>query len=514
MNVHRPLYVPDLLVNTLHQTPERPLLQIAGGAMFSVGEVRDSTSQFMQALQSLGVGRGTRVATLSTNRVEVLHVAHALQLLVAIAVPMHPLAGVEDHLHVLLDAKVDVLVFDAARFGDRALELKKRAPNIRLMAFGASPAAEDLCKLAERFAPGPLVAPEVEGSTVGRYSYSGGTTGKPKALASNQRSALAAAQIMLSDWEWPASPRVLPCSPLSHAGSAMVLTTLMKQGTLVILPSFDPVSVMHAIQEYRVNTMLIVPTMIYALLDHPRFGEFDLSSLETVFYGASAISPARLKEAIERIGPVFFQFYGQSEAPMTITVLRKHEHDVNDMRRLASCGRPVPWLRVELLDSKQRPVPDGEPGEICVQGPLVMDGYRDNPEQTAEALKGGWLHTGDVAVRDPGGFLRIVDRTKDMIVSGGFNIYPREIEIIIAEHPAVAEVAVIGVPHPKWGEAVKALVVLRASQTVTPEELTAMVAARKGSFQAPKYVEFIGAIPLTAVSKPDKRALRAKYSQI
>ena len=514
MNVHRPLYVPDLLVNALHQIPERPLLQIAGGATFTVGEVRDATSQFVQALQSLGVERGTRVATLSTNRVEVLHVAHALQLLVAIAVPMHPLGGVEDHLHVLLDAQVDVLIFDVARFGDRAAELKKRAPNVRLMAFGASPIAEDLCKLAERFSPLPLVAPEVDGSTVGRYTYSGGTTGKPKALASNQRSGLAAAQIMLSDWEWPASPRVLPCSPLSHAGSAMVLTTLMKQGTLVILPSFDPVSVMHAIQEYRVNTMLIVPTMIYALLDHPRFGEFDLSSLETVFYGASAIAPARLKEAIERIGPVFFQFYGQSEAPMTITVLRKHEHDVNDMRRLASCGRPVPWLRVELLDSNQRPVPDGEPGEICVQGPLVMDGYRDNPAQTEEALKGGWLHTGDVAVRDPGGFLRIVDRTKDMIVSGGFNIYPREIEIIIAEHRAVAEVAVIGVPHPKWGEAVKALVVLRAGMSVTPEELMAMVAARKGSFQAPKYVEFIAAIPLTAVSKPDKKALRAKYSSI
>jgi fatty-acyl-CoA synthase len=514
MNVHRPLYVPDLLVNALNQTPERPLLQMAGGAMFTIGEVRDATSQFMQALHSLGVGRGTRVATLSTNRVEVLHVAHALQLLVAIAVPMHPLGGVEDHLHVLLDAKVDVLVFDPGRFGDRAAELKKRAPGLRLMAFGASPAADDLCTLAERFAPAPLVAPEVDGSTVGRYTYSGGTTGKPKALASNQRSAFAAAQIMLSDWEWPASPRVLPCSPLSHAGSAMVMTTLMKQGTLVILPAFDPVSVMQAIQEYRVNTMLIVPTMIYALLDHPRFGEFDLSSLETVFYGASAISPARLREAIERIGPVFFQFYGQSEAPMTITVLRKHEHDVNDLRRLASCGRPVPWLRVELLDSSLRPVPDGEPGEICVQGPLVMDAYRDNPELTAETLRGGWLHTGDVAVRDPGGFLRIVDRTKDMIVSGGFNIYPRELEDIIGEHRAVAQVAVIGVPHPKWGEAVKALVVLRAGETVQPEELMAMVSARKGSFQAPKLVEFIPAIPQTAVGKPDKKALRAEYGHM
>jgi fatty-acyl-CoA synthase len=192
----------------------------------------------------------------------------------------------------------------------------------------------------------------------------------------------------------------------------------------MILPSFDPVTTMQAIQEYRINSMLVVPTMIYALLDHPRFKEFDLSSLETVFYGASAISPARLKEAIEKIGPVFYQFYGQVEAPMGITVMRKSDHDVSDMRRLASCGRPTAWNRVELLDAEGKPVPDGEPGEICVQGPLVMDGYRNNPELTAETFRGGWLHTGDVAVRDPGGFLRIVDRTKDMIVSGGFNIYP------------------------------------------------------------------------------------------
>jgi fatty-acyl-CoA synthase len=293
----------------------------------------------------------------------------------------------------------------------------------------------------------------------------------------------------------------------------MFLPTLLKQGTMLVLPGFDPVEVMRTIQEQRINCILLVPTMIYALLDHPRFGEFDLSSLETVFYGASAISPARLKEAIEKIGPVFSQFYGQAEAPMTVTLLRKAEHDVDDMRRLASCGRPVPWLRVELLDADNQPVADGEPGEICVQGPLVMDGYRDNPELTRETFAGGWLHSGDVAVRDPGGFLRIIDRTKDMIVTGGFNVYPREIEDVLSEHPAVAQVAVIGVPHPRWGEAVKALIVLRAGQRASPEELIDLVAGRKGSYQAPKEVEFIDAIPQTAVGKPDKKALRAVHGQ-
>jgi fatty-acyl-CoA synthase len=316
---------------------------------------------------------------------------------------------------------------------------------------------------------------------------------------------------MMAEWEWPNPPRVLACTPLSHAGAALFLPTLLKKGTLLVLPKFDPVAVMQAIQEHRINCMMLVPTMIYALLDHPRFGEFDLSSLETIFYGASAISPARLKEAIERIGPVFFQFYGQAECPMAITVMRKAEHDVNDPRRLASCGRPVPWVHVELLDANNCPVREGDPGEICVRGPLVMDGYRDNPELTAQTFAGGWHHTGDVAVRDPGGFLRIIDRTKDMIVTGGFNVYPREIEDILAEHPAVSQSAVIGVPHSKWGEAVKALVVLRPGQAVSAQELIDWVAQRKGSFQAPKTVEFIDSIPQTAVGKPDKKALRAKF---
>ena len=512
-DLHRPLYCADILINALNQDPTRPLLHLIDGPTLTVGQMRDAISQFAQALRSLDVKAGTRVGLLSANKPEVLHTSHAVQVLAAIYIPLHPLGGLADHLHAVADAQVDILVFDAERFSERAAELAKQSPALRLAAFGPSPLAEDLCKLAEACKPERLVAPKVGPSDVMRLGYSGGTTGKPKSLASVQRVGLATLSIMMAEWEWPNPPRMLACTPLSHAGAALFLPTLLKNGTILVLPRFDPVAVMQAIQERRINCMMLVPTMIYALLDHPRFGEFDLSSLETVFYGASAISPTRLKEAIERIGPVFFQFYGQAECPMAITVMRKAEHDVSDLRRLASCGRPVPWVHVELLDSNNCPVPDGEPGEICVRGPLVMDGYRDNPELTAQTFAGDWLHTGDVAVRDPGGFLRIIDRTKDMIVTGGFNVYPREIEDILGEHPAVSQSAVIGVPHTKWGEAVKALVVLRAGQTVTAEELIAQVALRKGSFQAPKTVEFIDSIPQTAVGKPDKKVLRAKFGQ-
>lgn len=511
--LHRPLYVPDVLVNALSQDPRRPLIQILGGPMLTVGDIRDATSQFCQALQSLGLGKGARVGLLSANRPEVLHVSNAVQLLAAIYVPMHPLGGANDHLHVVTDSAIDVLIFDAERYGERAAALAAQAPGLRLLAFGKSPMAEDLAELATRFSPRPLIAPVVDGDDVMRLGYSGGTTGKPKALASVHRTGFQTMSIMIAEWEWPNPLRFLSCTPLSHAGAAMFLPTLLKGGTMLVLPGFDPVQVLQIIQDYKINCVMLVPTMIYALLDHPRFDEFDLSSLETVFYGASSISPARLKEAIERIGPVFMQFYGQAEAPMAVTILRKSEHDVNNPLRLASCGRPVPWIHVALLDANNQPVAEGEPGEICVRGPLVMNGYRDNPELTAQAFASGWLHSGDVAIRDADGFLRIIDRTKDMIVTGGFNVYPREIEDILAEHPAVSQVAVIGVPHEKWGEAVAALVVLREGKKVDPQELIERVAQRKGSFQAPKVVEFIESIPQTAVGKPDKKALRAMYAK-
>lgn len=509
--LHRPLYTPDLLVNALNQDPLRPLLNILGGERLSVGDVRAATSQFIQALQSLGLAKGSRVGLLSSNRPEVLLVANAVQIMAAIYVPMHPLGGFTDHLHVVTDAQVDVLIFDAERYSERAAALAEQTPNLRLLAFGTSALAADLVELAKRFSPAPLIAPQVEADDVLRLGYSGGTTGKPKALASVQRTGLATISIMMAEWEWPSPLRFLSCTPLSHAGAAMFLPTLLKGGTMLVLPAFDPVQVLQTIQDYQINCVMLVPTMIYALLDHPRFDEFDLSSLETVFYGASAISPARLKEAIERIGPVFMQFYGQAEAPMAVTILRKNQHDITNPQRLASCGRPVPWLHVALLDANNQPVPDGEPGEICVRGPLVMNGYRDNPQLTQEAFAGDWLHSGDVAIRDADGFLRIIDRTKDMIVTGGFNVYPRELEDILAEHPAVSQVAVIGVPHEKWGEAITALVVLRKGHTVDPQALMERVAARKGSYQTPKTIEFIDSIPLTPVGKPDKKILRARY---
>jgi fatty-acyl-CoA synthase len=511
--LRRPVLSVDLLVHALSQTPDRPLLRSPDGTVRTVGQVRDETSRFVQALASLGVSRGSRVALLSGNRAEVLHATNAVQLSAAIYTPMHALGSIDDHHYILADAEIDLLIFDPAAFGAHASELARRVPKVRLASFGPSDAAVDLVSLAKSMTPKPLIAPAVRPDDVARFGYSGGTTGRPKSIAGTHGIAAEAMRIIMAEWEWPDPPNALLCSPLSHAGATLFTPTLLRGGVLTVLPRFEPGAVLRAIQDHSINCSLMVPSMIYALLDHPDLDKTDLSSLETIFYGGSLTSPVRLREAIERIGPVFAQFYGQAEAPMAVTMLRKAEHRLDLPDRLASCGRPLPWNRVELLDDANQPVEAGTPGEICVRGPLVMTGYRNAPDLTAAVFDGGWLHTGDVAVQDADGFLRIVDRKKDMIVSGGFNIFPREIEDILTGHPAVAQAVVIGLPDPKWGEAVTAVVQLRPSGEAQPEDLINLVATKKGSYQAPKRVLFVDSIPLTPVGKADKKALKARFQR-
>jgi fatty-acyl-CoA synthase len=227
-----------------------------------------------------------------------------------------------------------------------------------------------------------------------------------------------------------------------------------------------------------------------------------------LLYGASPISPTRLFEGLERIGPVFSQLYGQTEC-YPVAVLRKADHDRNAPELALSCGFPVDGCEVKILDDADQEVAVGEPGEICVRSPYVMAEYWKRPEQTASALRNGWLHTDDIARADERGYIFILDRKKDMIVSGGFNIYPREVEDVLTNHPGVAMVAVMGVPDEKWGEAVTAFVVARGDLSPTAQELIDLVKQRKGSALAPKRVEFVTSLPLTGVGKIDKKKLRA-----
>uniref|UniRef100_UPI003B3BA0AC AMP-binding enzyme n=1 Tax=Mycolicibacter arupensis TaxID=342002 RepID=UPI003B3BA0AC len=246
-----------------------------------------------------------------------------------------------------------------------------------------------------------------------------------------------------------------------------------------------------------------------------RFSSWSFFDRYVITIGASAMNPVRLAEAIRRFGPIFAQYYGQSEAPMVISYLGKKDHDE---KRLTSCGRPTLFARTALLDADGNEVPQGEVGEICVSGPLLSGGYWKLPEATAETFKDGWMHTGDLAREDEDGFYFIVDRTKDMIVTGGFNVFPREVEDVIAEHPSVAQVCVIGTPDEKWGEAVTAVVVLRPGAASDDDAVAAMTAEiqsavkeRKGSVQSPKQVVVVDSVPVTALGKPDKKAVRAQF---
>ncbi len=513
-SLHSMPLMPHLIIEGLNRYNDRPCLYL-GDTVATYAEVRSRTSQYVQALAAKGVGVGSRVAVISGNRPEVLFNIAACSLRGCCSTALHPLGSLDDHAYTMNDAGIETLIYDPSGFEQRAKDLKEKVPGLKnLIAFGPSEIATDYNALADTFAPAPLVAPDITPEDLNTIVYTGGTTGRPKGVLQPFRSGAYMTMVQMAEWEFPEEIRFLIATPLSHAAAAVFVPTLQRGGALYAMKGFSPDGFFDMVEKHKITTSFLVPVMIYALMDHPRGKTADLSSLETLFYGASPMSPARLKEGIERWGKIFFQFFGQSEAPMVLTHLKKADHDLDKPERLASCGRPTPWVHIALLDDQNQPAKPGEPGEICVRGPLVMQGYHGLPEQTEETLAGGWLHTGDVGRFDEDGFLYIVDRKKDMIVTGGFNVFPREIEDVIATHPAVAQVAVIGVPEEKWGEAVKAVVVVRKGFEGTDalaHELMEMVKVAKGSVQAPKSVDFTDAIPLSALAKPDKKALRTRY---
>ncbi len=507
--------MPQLLIEGLNRYHDRPCLFMGDGHTLSYTEMREATSKLIQALASLGLRKGTRVAIISGNRPEVLSNTAAISISGFIGTPLHPMGSLDDHAYVLEDADIEVLIFDPGPFSERAAELKQRVPGLKhLLAFGPSDIGTDYLALAETFQPQPLSAPDIHPEDLGSVNYTGGTTGKPKGVMSTHRGTAYMAMIQAAEWEFPEQLRMLITTPLSHAAAAFFVPVLQKGGAFYVLPGFTPDLFFDWVERYNITATMLVPVMLYVLLDSPRAETADMSSMETIFYGASPMSPARLKQGLEKWGQIFYQFFGQSEAPMVLTNLARKEHDLAVPERLSSCGRPAPWVHLALLDDNNEEVAAGDAGEICVRSPLVMKGYKDLPEQTAETFAGGWLHTGDIGRFDDEGFLYIVDRKKDMIVTGGFNVFPREVEDVLSSHEAVAQVAVVGVPDERWGEAVKAVIVLKpgvSGDDTLRDVLTAAVKAAKGSVQAPKSIDFVDAIPLTPVGKPDKKAIRATY---
>jgi fatty-acyl-CoA synthase len=501
----------DLIVEALSRFPQRDAF-VYGSRRLTYAQTADRVARLTSLFATCGVTVRSTIAVLSPNVPEVWMVQAATCLLGARYSGLHPLASVEDLAHICDHAAVDIIVVHP-EFLERGAAIAERSSSIRqIFTLGPSVHGEDLLRLSESCSAGTLNRRQCPPEEVRWIAYTGGTTGRPKGVEIPDRALLHQVQTTTNSLGLPEVPRFLAVAPISHAGMLPIVPTLVRGGTVVLQRSFDPLEWLQTVAAERINWTFLVPTMLYALLDGPNPRGFDLSSLQTIMYGSSPMSATRLAEAHELIGPVFLQAYGQTECVSFATMLRKDEHDpLRNPSLLNSCGRAVLGMRVEILNEDDDLVPPGEVGEICVRGPGVMLGYHKMPEQTAEALRGDWLHTGDLACRDGNGFFYIIDRKKDMIVSGGFNVYSREIEEVIAQAPAVSAVAVIGVPDEKWGEAVKAVVVARPGESIDPQSLMDLVRSKKGPHQTPKSMDVVERLPLTSVGKIDKKALREPY---
>ncbi|WP_246263657.1 AMP-binding protein [Caulobacter soli] len=501
----------DMIVEALDRYPDREAF-VFGARRVTYRQASRRIGRFMHVLAARGIMPGSAIAVLSSNVPEVWMAQAAIYLLGARFSGLHPLGAVDDYAYICDHAAVETLIVHPD-YMERAHALAARAPSIRnILSLGASDGAEDLLELSEAASDVALRRRRLADDDVHWIAYTGGTTGRSKGVEIPDRALVQQVQTVISSLGLPERPRFLAVAPISHAGILPILPTLLRGGTVILQNGFNPQQWLKVVQEEQVNWSFIVPTMLYALLDSGKAGGFDLTSLETLMYGSSPMSPTRIAEAHELLGPVLLQAYGQTECVSFATTLRKDEHDpLGDPDLLRSCGRPVIGMRVDILDQDNQPVGVGDVGEICVRGAGVMRGYHKMPDETAEALSGDWLHTGDLAMRDDRGFLYIVDRKKDMIVTGGFNVYPKEIEDVIATLPEVSMVAVIGVPDDKWGEAVKAVVVARPGARVDAQAIIDIVRQRKGAHQTPKSVEVVESLPVTSVGKVDKKVIRAAY---
>jgi acyl-CoA synthetase (AMP-forming)/AMP-acid ligase II len=303
-------------------------------------------------------------------------------------------------------------------------------------------------------------------------------------------------------------------APLSHGSGHNALAFTMKGCTQVIHQrwGFDAALFLEQVERYRVAALFLVPTQIKLLVEHPDLPRRDTASLQWLCYGGAPMYREDQKRALRALGSVLVQIFGQAESPMSGTVLTRDEHSIDDGDgRERSVGRVRLGMELRILDAEHKEVPPGEAGEICLRGPTLMAGYWRQPEATAAALVDGWLHTGDVGMVDEHGYLFILDRLKDMIISGGLNVYPHEIEDVLLTHPAVAEVCVIGVPDEKWGEAVRAVVVPTPGVHLDPAELIAFSGRHLAGYKKPKAVDVVDALPRTAYGKIAKREVRAPY---
>ncbi|MEU3409285.1 AMP-binding protein [Streptomyces sp. NPDC006670] len=484
----------------------------------SAGELRGLVHAMARALRSLGVRRGQTVTLLAGNLPETIAARYAAGLLGCAVNHLYAGLSAEVHADILRDVETRVLIADPA-YAERAADLARRVPLERVLFLGPGEGTgsgraldADRCADLLELAAGES-AEALRGAArpqdVCTIRHTGGTTGHPKAICTTFEQWVSIGP----DWSEQGRVRALACTTLAHAAGFMADSALHRGGTVVLLDGFEPGAVLAAIERERITHTFLLPPLLYQLTDHPDVDRTDTSSLRVLTYGGCASSPARLAAAVRRFGPVLNQFYGQNEAG-GISMLSPEDHDPLRPELLRTAGKVMDGVEVVVRDPGGRPLPAGEHGEICVRSPHVMKGYWKQPELTAEVLRDGWLHTGDIGFVDQDGYITIVDRIKDMIVVVGGHVYTVELEDVLNSHPQVLQSAVLGVPDANRMERVHAVVVRTPGGDVGEEELRALVRERKGAMYEPASIDFVDELPLTDAGKPDKKLLRGRAAEL
>ncbi len=502
----------ELIIRGARQHTDRTAV-VFGDEEMTFAEVDELSNRLAHALAREGAGHGRRVGLLLNNSLLSVPLDFACVKGGINRVPLNARLSVAEHVTMLTDTQCELVVF-GADLTDRARALAAELTDVTFL--GLETSLGDEPPLMERAKSAPATLPEVDvrPDDVILTLYTSGTTGTLKAAQHTQASYAAICRNVLLNL-FPATPddAMLHAASLIHASGVFVLPLWLRGGRTVILPGFVPEQFLAAVPRYGATAINLVPTMIQMLVEHPDFETTDVSTLRRVIYGASPMPRPVIERAMRVWGRErFWQYYGQTEIPLCIAVLRPEDHTGD---RLAACGQLAAEIDLRLLDEDGRETAPGEPGEIVVRGPSACAGYFNAPELTAEMFRDGWVHTRDVGVLDENGFLYLKDRTSDMIISGGYNVYPREVEDVLLEHPEVREAAVVGTPDERWVEAVTAVVV--PAEGVTPddalaERLVAHVAEKVASYKKPRKVVFAEAIPKTAVGKLDRKTLRARFA--
>ncbi len=490
----------------------RPCLTM-DGVDRSYAEVQQLTYRIARALRRSGVAPGEKVAILSGNDPIAFACVFGLSRAGAVWCPINPRNEAAENRFILDAFDCTCLIFSGT-YAAAVEKIAPELPKLKLLICLAAPPAWALgfeAWLGDESGE-PLAIEPVD--DVAMIAGTGGTTGRPKGVMLSGHNLEAMSSLTLMSYPFAGRPTYLALAPLTHAAGVLCFPIMALGGRIVILPKPDLADFLASIERDAVTHTFLPPTLIYMLLEHPALAATNLQSLQCFWYGAAPMSAARLEEALLKIGPVFGQLFGQTEAPMMISTMAPAEHLRADgsvaRERLSSAGRPTPLMQVAVMDEEGRLLPPGSRGEIVVRGPLVMLGYYRDPEASAEAARHGWHHTGDIGYLDDDNYLYIVDRAKDMIITGGFNVYSVEVEQALLQHPDVQDSAVVGLPDEKWGERVTAVIQLHRGRSVAPDDVARFVKERLGSVKSPKQIEIWDDLPRSKVGKVLKKEIKEK----